>query len=61
MLNITDDGDGFEVDKKSKGIGLKNIVTRTHESNGIIEIKSATGKGTRISITVPLEHKSIKN
>lgn len=61
VLNITDDGDGFEVDKKSKGIGLKNIVTRTHESNGIIEIKSAPGKGTRISITVPLEHKSIKN
>jgi signal transduction histidine kinase len=61
VLNITDDGDGFEVDKKSKGIGLKNIVTRTHESNGIIEIKSAPGKGTRISITVPLEHKNIKS
>lgn len=61
VLNITDDGDGFEVDKKSKGIGLKNIVTRTHESDGIIEIKSAPGKGTRISITVPLEHKNIKH
>lgn len=61
VLNITDDGDGFEVDKKSRGIGLKNIVTRTHESNGIIEIKSAPGKGTRISITVPLEHKNIKH
>ncbi|WP_353087798.1 tetratricopeptide repeat protein [Flavobacterium sp.] len=61
VLNITDDGDGFEVDKKSKGIGLKNIVTRTHESNGIIEIKSAPGKGTRISITAPLEHKNIKS
>lgn len=60
-LNITDDGDGFEVDKKSRGIGLKNIVTRTHESDGIIEIKSAPGKGTRITITVPLEHKNIKN
>ncbi|WP_264512160.1 tetratricopeptide repeat-containing sensor histidine kinase [Flavobacterium sp. N1719] len=61
VLNITDDGDGFEVDKKSRGIGLKNIVTRTHESDGIIEIKSAPGKGTRISITVPLEHKNIKH
>ncbi len=61
VLNITDDGEGFEVDKKSKGIGLKNIVTRTHESDGIIEIKSAPGKGTRISITVPLEQKNIKH
>ena len=61
VLNITDDGDGFEVDKKSRGLGLKNIVTRTHESDGIIEIKSAPGKGTRISITVPLEHKNIKH
>ena len=61
VLNITDDGDGFEVDKKSKGIGLKNIVTRTHESDGIIEIKSAPGKGTRVSITVPLEQKNIKH
>ena len=60
ILNIVDDGIGFEVDKKSKGIGLKNIVARTHESEGIIEIKSATNKGTRITVTVPLEHKSIK-
>jgi len=60
ILNIADDGIGFEVDKKSKGIGLKNIVTRTHESEGTIEIKSALNKGTQVKITVPLEHKSIK-
>lgn len=60
ILNIVDDGIGFEVDKKSKGIGLKNIVDRTHESKGIIEIKSSTNRGTRITVTVPLEHKSIK-
>jgi len=60
ILNIVDDGIGFEVAKKSKGIGLKNIVTRTHESEGIIEIKSAANKGTKITITVPLEHKTIK-
>lgn len=60
ILNIADDGIGFEVDKKSKGIGLKNIVTRTHESEGTIEIKSTLNKGTQIKITVPLEHKTIK-
>ncbi|MEI7508960.1 MAG: ATP-binding protein, partial [Flavobacterium sp.] len=60
ILNIADDGIGFEVSKKSSGIGMKNIVERTHESNGIIEINSAKNKGTQIKITVPLEHKTIK-
>ena len=60
FLNIVDDGIGFEVDKKSGGIGMKNIVARAHESDGTIEIKSEKNKGTRIKITVPLDHKSIK-
>ena len=60
FLNIVDDGLGFEVDKKSGGIGMKNIVARAHESDGTIEIKSEKNKGTRIKITVPLDHKSIK-
>ncbi|MEC4004209.1 ATP-binding protein [Flavobacterium sp. SUN052] len=60
ILNIADDGIGFEVEKKSKGIGLKNIVTRIHESEGTIEIKSSKDKGTQIKITVPLDSKSIK-
>jgi signal transduction histidine kinase len=60
VLNILDDGVGFETDKNSKGIGLKNIVTRTHESEGIIDIKSSKNKGTQIKVTVPLENKSIK-
>lgn len=60
FLNIVDDGIGFEVDKKSGGIGMKNIIARAHESDGTIEIKSEKNKGTRIKITVPLDHKSIK-
>ena len=60
ILNIADDGIGFDVAKKSKGIGLKNIVTRTHESEGTIEIKSFIDKGSQIKITVPLDSKSIK-
>ena len=60
ILNIADDGIGFDVSKKSNGIGMKNIVERTHESDGIIEINSAKNEGTQIKITVPLEHKTIK-
>lgn len=60
ILTIFDDGIGFEVNSKSKGIGLTNIVDRVHESLGTIDIISAKNKGTAITITVPLEFKTIK-
>ncbi len=60
ILTIFDDGIGFEVNSKSKGIGLTNIVDRVHESFGTIDIVSGKNKGTAITITVPLEHKTIK-
>ncbi|MEC4047993.1 tetratricopeptide repeat protein [Flavobacterium sp. SUN046] len=60
VLQIEDDGDGFDSDKKSKGIGLQNIVERTHESEGTIDIKAAKGKGVQITVTVPLQNKTIK-
>jgi len=60
ILNIVDDGEGYDVKKKSKGIGMKNMVDRTHESAGTIEIKSEKDKGTQVLVVVPLEHKTIK-
>ena len=51
---------GYDVKKKSKGIGMKNMVDRTHESDGTIEIKSEKDKGTQVLVVVPLEHKTIK-
>ncbi|WP_460573500.1 tetratricopeptide repeat-containing sensor histidine kinase [Flavobacterium koreense] len=60
ILNIVDDGEGYDVKKKSKGIGMKNMVDRTHESDGTIEIKSEKDKGTQVLVVVPLEHKTIK-
>lgn len=60
ILTIFDDGIGFEVNSKSKGIGLTNIIDRVHESLGTIDIISGKNKGTSITITVPLEHKTIK-
>ncbi|WP_298303125.1 tetratricopeptide repeat-containing sensor histidine kinase [Flavobacterium sp.] len=60
ILNIVDDGEGYDLNMKSKGIGMKNMVDRTHESNGTIEIKSEKDKGTQVLVVVPLEHKTIK-
>ncbi len=61
LFNIEDDGKGYDMNsKKSKGIGMKNIVSRTQQCNGIIDIKSEIGKGSKIIITFPLENKTIK-
>jgi signal transduction histidine kinase len=59
VLNITDNGVGFAVEKKSKGIGLQNMVSRANECEGFFDIKSKKGKGTTINIEFPIENKPI--
>ncbi|WP_290837672.1 sensor histidine kinase [Flavobacterium sp.] len=56
-LEVTDNGLGFAVDKKSKGIGLQNMVSRAEECDGKLDIKSKKGKGTTISISFPTQSK----
>jgi two-component system, NarL family, sensor histidine kinase UhpB len=48
MVNIKDDGVGFEADKLESGIGLKNIRGRLNLFNGNLEIISAPGKGCEL-------------
>lgn len=52
-INICDDGLGFHVTKRNKGIGLKNIISRTEACKGFVEIKSEIDKGTSIFIKIP--------
>ncbi|MCF6131298.1 tetratricopeptide repeat-containing sensor histidine kinase [Flavobacterium wongokense] len=56
-LKIQDNGIGFDVNKKSKGIGMQNMISRTHDCQGIIDISSKKDHGTKIIITVPIETK----
>lgn len=54
LLNITDDGIGFEVDDKAKkGYGLLGIQERVKLLQGVIDIKSDAKNGTRLMIKVP--------
>jgi signal transduction histidine kinase len=53
---ITDDGVGFEVDKKSKGIGMKNITSRVEACYGSFSITSKKGEGTKIKVVFPLKY-----
>lgn len=51
---IEDDGKGFEITKTQKGLGLKNIIERTEELNGDINLDSSPGNGCSIIIDLPL-------
>lgn len=53
VLKVTDNGGGFVVRSTKKGIGLQNMISRTHEINGIFDIKSKKGKGTTVVVTFP--------
>ena len=55
VVKISDDGEGFKINKVKKGIGLHNIKTRTIECEGTLEIKSKKDEGTTISIVIPIK------
>lgn len=54
ILTIKDDGVGFDQDKRSSGIGLKNMKSRVTLLHGQFTINSIPGKGTSISVDVPM-------
>lgn len=53
IIDLKDDGVGFNVKKGKKGIGIKNIKSRVEKLNGTIQFLSETGKGTSLLITTP--------
>ncbi len=55
LLEVSDDGQGFELDKTSKtvGHGLANMQTRVQNVGGDVDITSASGEGTSILAWVP--------
>jgi signal transduction histidine kinase len=55
ILMMSDDGVGFNVKTVKKGIGLQNILFRTNECDGVVDINSKKGEGTIITITIPIE------
>jgi len=58
-ISIADDGKGFNLDEiihNHTGLGLRNIQQRARLHNGTVQIDTASGKGTTLTITVPLKH-----
>ncbi|HTE30314.1 MAG TPA: PAS domain S-box protein, partial [Chryseolinea sp.] len=50
---VEDDGKGFDINRKRKGIGISNIMNRIESFNGEVIIESSPGKGCRTVIKVP--------
>jgi len=53
ILTIADQGAGFTPDLKGQGFGLAGINERVELINGRVEIDSAPGKGTTITVIAP--------
>jgi two-component system NarL family sensor kinase len=54
LMTIEDDGEGFNVSKARKGIGLKNIDLRVKEIGGMAKVFSEIGVGTKFEISIPI-------
>ncbi len=54
ILEVTDDGDGFDPDGVGTGIGLRNMRDRVASLGGSLTIEAASGRGTRVSGVIPV-------
>ena len=54
LLEIADDGRGFDLGSARAGIGLSAMRERVEELGGMIEISSRPGKGTQVTVRVPV-------
>lgn len=52
---ISDDGCGFDMDQKIKGVGFRSMRDRIGSIRGTIQIQSAPGQGTRVIVQLPLK------
>lgn len=50
---VEDDGKGFNLKAKRKGIGISNMENRVGSFNGQVKIKSGPGKGCQVKVTIP--------
>ncbi len=52
-IEMKDDGKGFDVNMKRKGIGLSNMMNRIESFNGQMTIESSIGEGCSVHIDIP--------
>jgi signal transduction histidine kinase len=53
-LSVTDNGEGFIVQRSKSGIGLMNMQTRAENLNGTFNLESKPGQGCKLEVVVPI-------
>ncbi|MEK7284894.1 MAG: sensor histidine kinase, partial [Chloroflexota bacterium] len=53
VLEIADDGVGFDSQRLADGLGLRNMRERAFVTGGTLRVESAVGHGTRIRLELP--------
>jgi signal transduction histidine kinase len=67
LLEIQDDGIGFDVAAVNRfydqrgSLGLINLRDRTELVNGVLDIQSVPGKGTRVQVYIPLTEEAAEH
>lgn len=54
VLDIEDDGVGFDPNNRTSGIGIKNMINRVESHNGQFNLTSSPGKGCKLLVKLPL-------
>jgi signal transduction histidine kinase len=52
VLEIDDDGRGFDVGTSTPGMGLRNLRERVESLDGVLEVTSTPGEGTTVRATL---------
>ena len=58
-LELRDDGRGFKTKDRHDGVGLRGMRERVEQMGGALEITSIRGKGTKITVVLPGNGKSV--
>jgi len=58
-LQLRDDGDGFKIRDRHDGFGLAGMRERVEQMGGTLKISSARGKGTEVTVILPVNGESI--
>ena len=53
VLDIADDGQGFDTSASRRGFGLQSMRERAEELGGELTVESESGKGTNIAVSIP--------
>lgn len=58
QVTIRDDGSGFDPDQSTNGFGLVGMSERVELLNGNLQVQSAPGAGTTVTVSLPAVHRA---